>query len=301
VVYLKDDLYLLDLRNSQSTFLVRSASLFEAYGASDDLSRLIYLRDGQVHLVDAASAVDRVITGVATQAVISGDGNVVYAATDLGGLLKIKANDGEAVTLIGRTPYLQPYPIALTPGLTPIFSGSDLSRPAAVKINDAPAPLIDVTPTSLRFLVPWDATPGPARVVAEIPGDRTPFDFPEAAVTIGRSNPLAGAIARQDWTQTYVGPIKTGEIIHVFAIGLGPVSPEVQPGTAAPSAEPLPRTTQPLTCSNAEVLYAGLAPTFVERVYQVDLRIGPKAGYQQFFCTLGGSDPFIFLTLNVVE
>jgi hypothetical protein len=49
------------------------------------------------------------------------------------------------------------------------------------------------------------------------------------------------------------------------------------------------------------VLYAGLAPGAVERVYQVDLRIGPTAGYQQFTCTLGGSEPFVFLTLNVVQ
>ena len=113
--------------------------------------------------------------------------------------------------------------------------------------------------------------------------------------------PTAGAIARADWTQTYVGPIQTGEIIHVFGIGLGAVSPEVPPGAAAPSSEPLARVVNTLACSNAEVLYAGLAPGTVERVYQVDLRIGPVAGYQKFTCTLGGGDPFIFLTLNIVD
>jgi hypothetical protein len=41
-------------------------------------------------------------------------------------------------------------------------------------------------------------------------------------------------------------------------------------------------------------------PTYVERVYQIDLRIGQTPGYKKFTCTLGGSDPFVFLTLNVV-
>jgi len=81
---------------------------------------------------------------------------------------------------------------------------------------------------------------------------------------------------------------------------LGPVSPEVPDGAAAPSAEPFSRITQSLTCSNAEILYAGLAPGTVERAYQIDLRIGPTPGYQQFKCSLGGSPLFIFLSLNVL-
>jgi uncharacterized protein (TIGR03437 family) len=86
----------------------------------------------------------------------------------------------------------------------------------------------------------------------------------------------------------------------VYAIGFGPVAPEVPEGAAAPSAEPFSRITQPLTCSNAEILYAGLAPFAVERVYQIDIRIGSTAGYQKFICTLGGGPPFNFLTLLIV-
>jgi len=97
-----------------------------------------------------------------------------------------------------------------------------------------------------------------------------------------------------------VGPINTGEIIHVYAINFGPVFPVVADGTAAPSAEPFSRITQTFTCSNAEIFYAGLAPGAVERVYQIDMRIGPAAGYQKFSCSLGGVE-FVFLTLNIVE
>ena len=86
----------------------------------------------------------------------------------------------------------------------------------------------------------------------------------------------------------------------MFASGFGPVSPEVTPGAAAPAAEPLARITQTFTCSNCEILYAGLAPYAVERTYQIDMRIGPTPGYQKFVCSLGGDTPFVFLTLNVV-
>ena len=51
--------------------------------------------------------------------------------------------------------------------------------------------------------------------------------------------------------------------------------------------------------SIAGVLYAGLAAGAVERVYQIDLRIGPIAGYQKFTWAIGTNDPFVFLTLNV--
>jgi uncharacterized protein (TIGR03437 family) len=167
-------------------------------------------------------------------------------------------------------------------------------------IGERKVPVLALTPDSIRFLVPWDVS-GTIKILAEVPGRNTPFDFPAVEATIANESfPRAGAIARQNWQQTYVGPVNTGEIIHVYAIGLGPVAPEVPDGAAAPSAEPLARITRGLVCSNAEILYAGLAPGAVERVYQIDIRIGPAPGYQQFVCTLGDSGPFIFLTLNVV-
>ena len=112
--------------------------------------------------------------------------------------------------------------------------------------------------------------------------------------------PQAGAVTRANWEQFYVGPVNPGEIIHVFALGFGPVSPEPPEGGAAPAVEPYSRVALPLACTNLDILYAGLMPYTVQRIYQLDLRIGPKTGYQQFICTLGTSQPFAFLTLNVV-
>jgi uncharacterized protein (TIGR03437 family) len=71
-----------------------------------------------------------------------------------------------------------------------------------------------------------------------------------------------GGIAHQNWGRNLhvLDELLTGEIIHVWATGLGAVSPEVAEGSTAPPAELSPGWPSPLTCSNAEVLYAGLAP-----------------------------------------
>jgi uncharacterized protein (TIGR03437 family) len=103
-----------------------------------------------------------------------------------------------------------------------------------------------------------------------------------------------GGIAHQNWDRNVhvLDEPRTGEIIHVRATGLGAVSPEVAEGATAPTAEPFARLAWPLTCSNAEVLYAGLAPGYVEPVYQVDLRIGEQTGNQQLRCSIAGQDSF---------
>jgi uncharacterized protein (TIGR03437 family) len=311
--------YLLDISTSASTLLVPAGPSPSGLRMSDDARRLIYIANAQVHVLDIPTLTDRALTNdpaKITEAALSADGKAVFAATGIGRLLKINADDGTQTELIGHTPYLAPYNTSVTAGLTKVLNGSGLSDAVyngtvplkqylgnvTMWIGEVKVPMIQLTPNSVTFLPPWNIAPNGAtiRMLAEAPGDHTPFYFPEAEGTVTAGLPQAGAIARQDWSQTYVGPINTGEIIHVFAIGFGPVSPEVPPGAAAPAAEPYARLTQPLTCSNADILYAGLAPFAVERVYQLDIRIGPNAGYQKFTCTLGGGAPFIFLTLNIV-
>jgi uncharacterized protein (TIGR03437 family) len=312
-------LYLLDLHTLQSTLLGTSDQLPFNLTMSDDARRLLWVRDGQVHVLDTATLLDRTLTddpAYVTEAALSGDGKVIHAETGNGRLLKINVDDGSQIELIGHTPYLDVLYGPVTPGLTLTLSGSGLSDSVingtvplkawlgnvTMWIGERKVPVVQLAPKSVSIIVPWDiqSDNGSIRIQAEAPGDHTPFYFPEVLPSLSANQiPTAGAILRQDWTQTFVGPIKSGEIIHVYAIGFGPVFPEVPEGAAAPSAEPFSRTTRPLTCSNAEILYAGLAPGAVERVYQIDMRIGAP-GYQKFTCSLGGASPFLFLTLNVV-
>jgi uncharacterized protein (TIGR03437 family) len=319
VLYQRQGLNLLDLGTLESTPLVPADVVVSGLEMSDDAHRLLFLRDGQAHVLDTATLTDRTLTGdpaKINQATISADGNIIFAVTGIGRLLKINVDDGSQTELIGHTPYLNPFSGYITPGFATTLSGSGLSDSVingtlplnawlgsvTMWIGERKVPMTQLTPNSVSFIVPWDiqADGGSIRMLAESSGDHTPFYFPEAEASIAPDAvPRAGAILRQDWTQTYVGPINTGEIIHVYAIGFGPVLPEVPDGAAAPSAEPFSRITQELTCSNAEILYAGLAPGAVERVYQIDIRIGPTPGYQKFFCNLGALS-FTFLTLNIV-
>ena len=319
VLYRRQGLNLIDLHTLASTQLIPADVPAFGLGMSDDARRLLFLRDGQAHVLDSTTLIDRTLTddpAKITLATISADGKIIFGVTGIGRLLKITVDDGSQIELIGHTPYLTPFNVFVTAGLTTTLNGSGLSDSVisgtvplnawlgnvTMWIGERKVPMTQLTPDSVSFIVPWDiqANAGAIRMLAEAPGDHTPFYFPEAEAKLTPQDvPRAGAILRQDWSQTYVGPIKTGEVIHVYAIGFGRVSPEVPDGAAAPAVEPFSRITQTLSCSNAEVLYAGLAPGAVERVYQIDIRIGPTSGYQKFVCSLGGLD-FTFLTLNIV-
>lgn len=80
-------------------------------------------------------------------------------------------------------------------------------------------------------------------------------------------------------------PAHPGDVITIYALGLGPVSPSVNTGAGAPAVEPLARTPTPvqvyfgggfITPTVATAQYSGLAPTFVG-LYQVNVAIPPNA------------------------
>ena len=84
-----------------------------------------------------------------------------------------------------------------------------------------------------------------------------------------------GAIVKQDGvTLAEPGtPANRGEVIIIYCSGLGPVSPAVIAGRPAPSS-PLSGVTNPVTVTiggqEAQVLFAGLAPTF-SGLYQINV------------------------------
>jgi uncharacterized protein (TIGR03437 family) len=90
-------------------------------------------------------------------------------------------------------------------------------------------------------------------------------------------------------------PARAGEIIHLYAQGLGPVTPSVEDGNPAPSS-PLSRTQNAVTCelSNgslrtpADVLFSGLAPGLVG-IYQLDVRLSEQLPGPVVACRTLGS------------
>jgi uncharacterized protein (TIGR03437 family) len=76
-------------------------------------------------------------------------------------------------------------------------------------------------------------------------------------------------------------PAHRGDIVTIYALGLGPVSPNVNTGDAAPSVEPLARATNPVqvtygagspAASTLAATFAGLAPTFAG-LYQINVLV----------------------------
>ena len=80
-------------------------------------------------------------------------------------------------------------------------------------------------------------------------------------------------------------PAHRGDIVTIYALGLGPVSPGVNTGDAAPASEPLARTTNTVQVVygagsagsvSAAPTYAGLAP-FYAGLYQINVLIPQNA------------------------
>jgi uncharacterized protein (TIGR03437 family) len=87
-------------------------------------------------------------------------------------------------------------------------------------------------------------------------------------------------------------PITAGDVITIYASGLGAVSPPVPAGSPAP-ASPLSMTTNPVMVTvggmQAQVLFAGLAPMFAQ-LYQVNFIVpaGVPSGNAVILLAAGG-------------
>ena len=179
---------------------------------------------------------------------------------------------GSSVQIAGRISSL------LAPAyLGPVF-GLPVSAPILAVAGD-PSPQINAQ-------VPWELAGLPsANFVVDNGAGSAPVLVALSAVqpgifTVGGA---AGAVLHNsDLTPvTPSSPAVRGEIVAIYATGLGPVNPPVATGAPAPSAEPFARTTDtPLVSFGgvyaATVPFSGLAPRYVG-VYQVNAQVPATA------------------------
>jgi len=325
VLYGTDTLRMFNLQTGQDSLVLANWSFAFGPSMSDDGQRVLVAQRGQAFVVQSDGSGLRQLTNDAAgivSATISGNGKVVYAATQAGRILRIDADTGGQVEIVGRTPHFDPgYAlIGFTPGTpgtvyldglpdvamgAPSPPGLSLAN-TTVSIGGQAAPILFVMPDHIDFLTPWNFAPGTAdlqyELVVGVAGDNSPFDFPQAQVEI-TAYPWVTAVAHQDWSgpATSGSPPHAGEILHFFMVGLGAVvDPEVPLGVAAPSSEPLARLATPMLCTGQQVLYAGLAPGETWRVYQVDLQLGSQTGQVTFNCSVdGGKTWFAMPYFNV--
>lgn len=149
-------------------------------------------------------------------------------------------------------------------------------------INGEAAPLLFVSDGQLNMLAPFDLPifPGVEVMVsvASSTGVSEEISLPTRPVQPGifvDAQTGFGAILNSQGRHVAVAPLEPGEVIQIFATGLGLVDPPVLSGTGAPLS-PLSSTlivpSVKIGNLSAEVIFSGLAPLFAG-LYQVNVRL----------------------------
>ncbi|MGH9628714.1 MAG: hypothetical protein ACRD7E_10320 [Bryobacteraceae bacterium] len=175
--------------------------------------------------------------------------------------------------------------------LSPVnMSSSQVPLPTALgesclTVNGVPVPMIFVSPRQVNAQLPF-AVEGNTTLVLRTPGgvsDNYSLTIQPAAPSVFRTG-IAGpdsdipavVRARNNAIVTPSNPIHLGDVITIYATGLGKTSPAVDPGFPAPS-EPLAYALIPpvVTLGGVDLLvtYAGLTPGEVG-IYQINAVIG---------------------------
>lgn len=178
---------------------------------------------------------------------------------------------------------------------------------ASVVIGNRAAPLLFVSPTQINAQVPFElsGTNSPPLVVNLNGTSSTPITVPLAAAAPGiftttQNGTGRGAILHANGTPINPSnPARRGEIVLLYATGLGTVTPTVTSGTQALSSPTSStRITPSVTIADmdASVSFSGLAPGFVG-LYQLNLQVPDEApaGEQTVVLTANGvqSNPVI--------
>jgi uncharacterized protein (TIGR03437 family) len=180
---------------------------------------------------------------------------------------------GDVMVVKGEQLSFSPF----TPGPAPPLAGQ--LGGASVLVNGEPAPMFYSSFGQLAFQMPVNTPLGTALV--QVQRDGTASNT--VSVEVAERAPRLIAVVNPDGSvNTADGrhPAAIGDVLVIYAIGLGPTSPAVPTGAPAPAAEPLARVTGDLTVNfGGSVLgaivrpvFAGLTPTYAG-LYQINVAI----------------------------
>ena len=170
-----------------------------------------------------------------------------------------------------------------------------------VSVNGREAPLFAVVNLNgqeqVNFQTPWETETRTAQVVVTRDGlASSPVEVGVQPVQPGIFELNGGEAivvrAAGNSLVTPAQPLRPGELVYIYATGLGPVDANPGTGNAGPGASlARARTSPSVTIDGAEceVLFAGLAPDFVG-IYQVNIRVAPAArsGQREMVLSSGG-------------
>lgn len=238
--------------------------------------------DSQIYVTGPARQLTRE-EGIAEVA-LSGNGNVAFAVTCHGRMLRIDIASGAVSELIPRTPFITNPPLsglhtyiydAIAPGSLIPLTGTGLSSSSqsavpplprtfggvTVRIAGIPAAIQAVSPGVVWIQVPWELQEQQNAPLEFLSGDssfetgpgtvnvtaRAPHSFATSDTSQGYSIYITAV--HEDWSGlvTRNSPARSGEIITAYFSGLGPVAPAVATGQSSP-ADPPARVVGPLRC-----------------------------------------------------
>jgi uncharacterized protein (TIGR03437 family) len=301
-------LFLLDVGSGAKTQIASGAGPFFP-SLSNDGAKLLYVASSQAFLRDSlgtATPVTNAVEGI-REAVISGNGNVGWAITNSGRLLKIDLAARTSQVVLGPVPLVTEIEGAPLPGSLNWARGSgwsDQSYAAAaplpeqlggvsLALGSTRMKLLSISPSQIVYQIPFETAPEtyqlafePADPVFSAGKQVTIVDYQPAPIYYGRElvafNQYDPAIANAPFTQLVnsQNPARPGDLLHVYMTGLGQAIAPVPSGEAAPPDRPSPAIRgldcvvykQPGQPSPVEVNYAGMAPGFIG-IYQIDLRV----------------------------
>jgi len=149
-----------------------------------------------------------------------------------------------------------------------------------VSVNGIPANLFYVSPTQINFLIPYTITAATAAIVVVRDGTAGPTVTVPLAATAPAffewNGNLALAVDASGNLISAASPAMPGEVIILFAEGLGRTQPDIQSGEVVSRATPILALAGLQILLNgtpvppASILYAGLAPGF-SGLYQINL------------------------------
>jgi uncharacterized protein (TIGR03437 family) len=156
-----------------------------------------------------------------------------------------------------------------------------------VLIGNSPAALYYVSPTQINFLVPPDLLPGPVSLYVDVDTVRGPLiQLTLAAAAPGLfqlDSTNAVATLADGSVLTPSSPAKPGDIVELWATGLGRTAPPADgfqlPTTAAPliAGANLSILLDGTPVHSTAIQYAGVAPGFAG-LYQINLALPASTG-----------------------
>ncbi len=173
---------------------------------------------------------------------------------------------------------------ALSPNAVAVASGSNFGNKAAasalplprvlgktfVAVEGVRAPLFAVSPDKVQFYVPGDVALGEASVVISQDGAvNPPVIMPVAATTPA----IAAVVHANGLAVSQSDPLVPGEILVIYAVGMGAVTLNLPIDAAAPYDPPAVTAVTPQVSLGgipASVIFAGLTPGYLG-LYQVNV------------------------------